>query len=118
MSPSELISTRCPGRLYKNRNLPERGTVSCSQVGGFSRCTIYHNRVRIEDHVTEAYRSNIQISAAAQSAMQLPARCKSRHLVIDDIPQLRHTLADLACEGCDSVVRKSLIRSMILFGYF
>ena len=35
MSPSELISTRCPGRLYMNRNLPERGTVSCSQVGGF-----------------------------------------------------------------------------------
>lgn len=29
MSPSELISTRCPGRLYMNRNLAARGTVSC-----------------------------------------------------------------------------------------
>lgn len=28
MSPSELMSTRCPGRLYRNRNLAARGTVS------------------------------------------------------------------------------------------
>lgn len=113
MSPSELMSTRCPGRLYMNRNLPERGTVSCSEVGGFSKCKSDHNRVRIEDHVIETCKSNSQTTAAAQSAMQLPARCKSPHLVIDDIPQLRHTLADLACEGCKSTVRKSLIRPMI-----
>ena len=33
MSPSELISTRCPGRLYMKKNLPERGTVSCNISG-------------------------------------------------------------------------------------
>jgi hypothetical protein len=86
MSPSELISTRCPGRLYKNRNLPERGTVSCSQVGGlFADAPLHHTRVGLRDHVTEqSYRSNMLSNSSC--TVSHAAACRSAHLVIDDIP--------------------------------